>query len=129
MVGAFLASAGWCITPGILIVFIDLTANVITPVRELPEQLASRKAAVALMDKLADSLENNVREEGICTLNRVDNGITLKNVTFGYETDCSVLHNISTTFDAGRKYAIVGARGRLQSFFDSLFYSLFTISQ
>ena len=111
MVGAFLASVGWCITPGILIVFIDLTANVINPVRDLPEQLASRKAAVALMDKHADSLENNVREEGTCTLNRVDNEITLKNVTFGYETDCSALHNISTTFDAGRKYAIVGASG------------------
>ena len=53
LVGAFLALSGWGITPGILIVFIDLTANVINPIRELPEQLASRKAAIALIDKLA----------------------------------------------------------------------------
>ena len=64
LVGAFLALAGWGITPGILIVFIDLTANVINPIRDLPEQLASRKAAIALIDKLAGSLDDNVREEG-----------------------------------------------------------------
>ena len=111
LVGAFLALSGWGITPGMLIVFVDLTANVIIPIRELPEQLASRKAAIALIDKLADSLEDNVREEGTHIPNQLDNGITLKNVTFGYEANCNILHNINTTFDAGKKYAIVGASG------------------
>lgn len=111
LVGACLALSGWGITPGILIVFIDLTANVINPIRELPEQLASRKAAIALIDKLADSLEDNVREEGSHIPNQLGNGITLKNVTFGYEANCNILHNINTTFDAGKKYAIVGASG------------------
>ena len=111
LVGAFLALSGWGITPGILIVFIDLTANVINPIRELPEQLASRKAAIALIDKLADSLEDNLREEGTHIPNQLGNGITLKNVTFGYEANCNILHNINTTFDAGKKYAIVGVSG------------------
>lgn len=111
LVGAFLALSGWGITPGILIVFIDLTANVINPIRELPEQLASKKAATALIDKLADSLEDNVREEGIHMPNQLGNGIVLKNVTFGYEENCDILHDINTTFDAGKKYAIVGASG------------------
>ena len=111
LVGAFLALSGWGITPGILIVFIDLTANVINPIRELPEQLASKKAAIALIDKLADSLEDNVREEGTHIPKQLGNGITLKNVTFGYEENCDVLHNINTAFDAGKKYAIVGASG------------------
>lgn len=111
LVGAFLALAGWGITPGILIVFIDLTANVIIPIRELPEQLASRKAAIALIDKLADSLEENVREEGVQIPNQLDRGITLKHVTFGYEADRDVLHDINITFEAGKKYAVVGASG------------------
>ena len=111
LVGAFLALSGWGITPGILIVFIDLTANVINPIRELPEQLASKKAATALIDKLADSLEDNVREEGTHIPNQLGNGIILKNVTFGYEENCNILHDINTTFDAGKKYAIVGASG------------------
>lgn len=111
LVGAFLALSGWSITPGILIVFINLTANVINPIRELPEQLASGKAAVALIDKLADSLEDNVREEGSHIPDQLSNGITVKNVTFGYETGCDILHDINVTFDRGKKYAIVGASG------------------
>lgn len=111
LVGAFLALSGRGITPGILIVFLDLTANVINPVRELPEQLASRKAAVALMDKLADSLEDNVRDEGAPIPNQLKHGIDVRNVSFGYEADSDILHDINTTFDAGKKYAIVGASG------------------
>ena len=111
LVGAFLALSGWGITPGILIVFIDLTANVINPIRDLPEQLASRKAAIALIDKLTDSLDDNVREEGTHIPKQLNNGITLRNVTFGYEANCNILHDINTTFDAGKKYAIVGASG------------------
>lgn len=111
LVGAFLALSGWGITPGILIVFIDLTANVINPIRELPEQLASRKAAIALIDKLADSLEDNVRDEGSPLPMELNHGIDVRNVTFGYEAECDILHNINTTFAAGKKYAIVGASG------------------
>lgn len=111
LIGAFLALSGWNITPGILIIFIDLTANVINPIRELPEQLASRKAAIALIDKLADSLEDNVREEGVHLPKRLSDGITVKNVTFGYEAGCDILHDINITFAAGKKYAVVGASG------------------
>lgn len=111
LAGAFLALSGWGITPGILILFIDLTANVINPIQELPEQLASRKAAIALIDKLADSLEDNIRDEGSPLPNRLKHGIDVTNVTFGYEAECDILHNINITFDAGKKYAIVGASG------------------
>lgn len=111
LVGAWLALSGWGITPGILIVFIDLTANVINPIRELPEQLASRKAAIALIDKLADSLEDNVRDQGMHIPNQLEAGITMKNVTFGYEAGCDILRNIDITFHAGKKYAVVGASG------------------
>lgn len=111
LVGALFALSGWDITPGLLILFVDLTANVISPIRELPEQLASRKAAAALIVKLAASLEDNVREEGAHIPNRLNSGILLKNVTFGYEAGCDILHGINAAFDAGKKYAVVGASG------------------
>ena len=110
-VGAVLALSGWGITPGVLLIFIDLTADVINPIRELPEQLASRKAAAALIDKLAASLEENVREEGSHIPKQLSSGISVKNVTFGYEAGCDILHNINVTFAAGKKYAVVGASG------------------
>ena len=111
LVGAWLALSGREITPGILLIFIDLTAYVITPIRDLPEQLASRKAAAALIDKLAESLSGNVRDEGTHVSKQLNRGITLEHVTFGYEAGCDILHDINTTFDAGKKYAIVGASG------------------
>lgn len=111
LVGAWLALSGRGITPGVLILFVDLTAYVITPIRELPEQLASRKAAAALIDKLADSLEDHVRDEGSLAPKQLNCGITLEHMTFGYEVGCDILHDINTTFDAGKKYAIVGASG------------------
>lgn len=111
LVGAFLALSGFPITSGILFVFIDLTALVINPIRELPEQLASRKAAATLIDKLVTSLENNVREEGAEISKPLSRGITVENLTFGYEMGSDVLHEVSAKFDIGKKYAIVGASG------------------
>lgn len=111
LVGAVLAGAGLGITPGVLIVFISLTANVINPIQELPGELAARKAAVALIDKLAASLENHVRDEGAHIPNQLETGIALDHVSFGYEADCDILHDITATFEAGKKYAIVGASG------------------
>lgn len=111
LVGAYLALSGCGITPGILIIFIDLTGNVINPILELPEQLASRKSATALIDKHVDSLENHVRDDGTHIPNELKAGITVENVSFGYETGGDILHNISATFCAGKKYAVVGASG------------------
>lgn len=111
LVGAWLALSGWGITPGVLMIFIDLTANVINPIRNLPEQLAARKAAIALIDKLADSLNDNVRDEGTHIPNQLKHGIEVKDVSFGYEAECEILHGINADFEAGKSYAIVGASG------------------
>lgn len=111
LVGAFLALSGLGITPGVLIIFIDLTANVINPIRELPQQLAARRAALALIDKLANSLEDHVREEGAPIPNALREGIVVRNLRFAYEPGCDILHDISARFEAGKKYAIVGASG------------------
>lgn len=109
--GAWLMLAGWTITPGILIIFIDLTANIINPIQQFPEQFAARKAAIALIEKLADSLNDHIRDEGALLPQRLSNGISLRDVSFGYQQGADVLHNISAHFQAGKCYAVVGASG------------------
>ena len=63
-VGAWLALSGRGITPGVLIVFITLTAYVITPISEFPEQLAAMKAGLALTGKLSAALSAKRLETG-----------------------------------------------------------------
>lgn len=111
LIGAYLALTGKGVTPGIVIAFVNLMNFVIQPIATVPEMLASRKAAKALMDKLASALSANVREDGkkISDKRRCD--ITIQNLSFGYEEEQPILKNISTTFEAGKSYAIVGASG------------------
>ena len=64
-----------------------------------------------MIGRLADTLDENIRDEGFYVPNQLNNGITVKNVTFSYEAECDILHDINITFDAGKKYAVVGASG------------------
>ena len=111
LIGAVLALSGWGITPGVLMVFIELTAAVIVPIREMPELLANRKAALGLVDKMALSLESNVRDEGEDIPNHLDHGISVHHLSFGYEPGGEILHDINVKFEAGKSYAIVGSSG------------------
>lgn len=111
LVGGALALNGWNITPGVLFVFIDLTANVINPVRILPELLASRKAALGLVDKLAQALESNAEDAGETLPSGLEKGIEIRDLCFAYEGDKTVLRHVNCRFEAGRSYAVVGASG------------------
>ena len=111
LVGGWLVLSGWNLSVGALVVFLDLTANVINPIRELPTVLARRKAALGLIDKLAEEMEHNLQDQGQRVPGPLKQGIQLKQVSFGYEPDREVLHQISINFEAGKCYAIVGTSG------------------
>lgn len=111
LIGAALALSGRGITPGVLMVFMELTAAVINPVREMPELLANRKAVAALIDKMVLSLESNIRDEGTDIPNHLGDGISIHHLSFGYEPGSEILHNIDIDFEARKSYAIVGNSG------------------
>ena len=109
--GAAIALSGKALTPGMVIVFVQLMNYMIAPVANIPMLLAKKKAANALMEKLATELEKN-RDENIKTeLNGIKDGIRLENVSFSYDNDKEILHDISLEFKAGKSYAIVGGSG------------------
>ena len=111
IVGAYLAVAGYGITSGVVIMFVNLMNFMIQPVSELPGLLAGRKAALALIRKLAEALEKHAEAAGTKELSAVRSGIRLENVSFGYDADKEVLHGVSAVFEAGKAYAVVGASG------------------
>ena len=111
LVGAWLAVTGRGLTAGTVIMFVNLMNFLIEPVALLPTLLAGRKAALGLVDKLAEALEKNASGEGSAELDRIERGIRLEDVSFGYERGKDVLHHVSAEFQAGKAYAIVGGSG------------------
>ena len=119
--GGALSASGYVITPGKLVAFLDLTGLFTMGIRELPALLAKRKAALALIDKLAENLENNAEEEGTEGMKPVEWEIRLSHVSFAYEPEKPVLKDISCFFQKGKSYAVVGASGSGKSTFLNLF--------
>lgn len=109
--GAALALNGHAISAGTLVAFVNLMNYVVNPIGSVPQYLAQFKAAGALIDKLADALSENIREEGQTVKTELRNGIALNDVSFAYEADKPVLQNVSFRFKAGKCYAVVGASG------------------
>ena len=108
--GAFLAIRG-DITAGTVLIFVNLCNFVIMPINIIPQYLASRKAAQALIEKLAQVTEENAGRSGEAILPVLNEAISLDHVTFGYEPDKPVLQDISLRLEPGKKYAIVGGSG------------------
>lgn len=111
IIGTWMALSGSGLTGGTVILFVNTMGFIIQPLSELPSLLASRKAALGLIDKLAESLEKNPSQEGETNLNDLSKGIRLDKVSFGYEEGKPVLREFSADFEAGKAYAIVGASG------------------
>ncbi len=109
--GVYLSMKGGSMTPGAVVLFVNLMNFIISPIAELPGLLACRKAALGLVDKLAAALERSSFREGSETLNKLEHGIRLENVSFAYEPGKTVLHGINAEFEAGRAYALVGGSG------------------
>lgn len=111
LVGAYLALTGNGITAGVVLVFVNLMNFVIQPIAEVPGLLANRKAAIGLIDKLADSLSSNVRESGHSIENKLEHSIRLENVSFSYDQEKVILQDINLKLEKGKSYAIVGGSG------------------
>ena len=110
VVGAYLAIRG-SITPGTVLIFVNLVNVVLRPINLFPTFLAGRKAAHALVEKLARITRENAQQSGEAIEPRLEDAITFDHVSFSYEAGKPVLKDISARFEAGKKYAIVGGSG------------------
>lgn len=111
VVGAYLAVSGQGVTAGMVISFVQMMNYVLNPIGAIPPMIANRRAALALVDKLADALEDNASRAGKNIPPVLQEGIAMENVGFEYEAGKPVLRDVTCTFAAGKSYAVVGASG------------------
>ena len=109
--GAFLAISGKGITAGVVIIFVQMLNYVINPIGIIPQALAQIKSSKALIKKAAEMLDQNVSESGDDIKPVIKDGITLKDLSFGFDESKKILDNVNFKFEAGKSYAIVGASG------------------
>ena len=110
-VAAAMALAGKGITPGIALVFVQLLNFVLGPIQTFPEFFAGTKSSFALIDKLAAALHKNVPDEGKEIEPSLQNGISIRDLSFAYEEGKPVLTDIDMELPAGGCYALVGGSG------------------
>ncbi len=109
--GAYLALSGKAITAGTTLIFVQLMNYVLQPIGTIPTCIAERKAARALVEKIAEAINTNVREETESKSFELQNGIKINGLSFGYVPEKQVLTDINLHFELGKKYAVVGASG------------------
>lgn len=99
-------------TIGSVLAFYQLQNYTLGPLTRLVPLYVNRKAAVALIYKLADAVEKKdvsglkpLKSDGF------EESIALRDVTFAYEDNKDVLKNVSVEFAKNKSYAIVGGSG------------------
>lgn len=125
IVGVVLSERDTALTAGTVLLFVQLMNFVISPIGQIPTILAGRKSAFALIDRVDAALTANVREEGERVDVKLDEAIEIKDLTFGYEDNKTVLNGINCRFEAGKSYALVGGSGSGKSTLMNLLLSAY----
>ena len=108
--GAYLAIRG-SVTAGTVIVFTQLSNNLMQAVRLIPQYQADRRAARGLIAKLAEVTAENAARTGVPVEPVLRDAIEFRGLSFAYEPGRPVLRDVSLRLEAGKKYALVGASG------------------
>ncbi len=101
-------------TIGILVAFLSYMRLFFQPLRELSQKYSIVQSAMASAERIFQLLDTRSRLPLVPEPLRPQsvNGILeFRNVTFGYDPDKPIIHNLSMKVDAGETVAIVGATG------------------
>lgn len=111
--GAWLVIQG-NLTPGILVSFLGLMAQVISPVQNLSNILQGFQQASGAMDRIDEFLqvEPTIKDaENAQPIGPIRHAIQLEGVTFGYTDSDTQIRDLSLTIAAGSSVALVGPSG------------------
>ncbi len=121
---------GW-VSFGTLVAFIEYAAKCFRPVQELSQRYTVMQAAMAAGERIFDLLDTPVTirsPERPHRLGRRLNGeIVFDDVSFGYDPDQPVLHNVSFRIEPGERVGVVGWTGSGKSTLIRLLVRLYDV--
>lgn len=109
IIAAFMAIKG-SITTGAVILIVNSMGRVIFPLMELAEWFPKIFSVKSLFEKMDESLRNHENYEETIDMNKFNNSIEFKDVSFGYE-DKEILTDVNLNLIKGEKYLVVGPSG------------------
>lgn len=102
-------------TPGEFFAFITALLMMTDPARRLARlrlQLAANSVGVKMLYELVDMLPDaKARHDELVPITIKQGGVIFSDVTFGYDPEKPILHNINFVAEAGRITALVGLSG------------------
>ena len=102
------------LTPGDLVAFIFYAFSIARSISQISRLYTSINSAVGASDRIFDLLDESPEVQDLPDaqpLPPVEGEVAFHNVTFAYEDDRNVLHDISLEVEAGQTVAVVGPSG------------------
>ena len=112
--GTFLATSIFFITLGGVAQFVQYSRKFAGPINEFSNILHEFQSAFSAAERvfaILDEEPEKADSENAAELNTVDGDVRLKDVTFGYTEDKTILKNVFVTAEKGQTVAIVGPTG------------------
>jgi len=96
------------------ITYIAIFSQVMRPAKEIANAFSNTQRGIAAGERVLQLLdaENAIREkENPITIERFEDRMEVRDVSFAYDEDNKVLHNVSFTLNRGKTIALVGSSG------------------
>lgn len=112
--GTILAASAFYITLGGVAQFVQYSRKFAGPINEFSNILHEFQSAFSAAERVFAILDENPEKEDnadAVEFTNVNGDVSLKNITFGYTTDRTILKNVSVEAKKGKTVAIVGPTG------------------
>ncbi|MBY7973545.1 ATP-binding cassette domain-containing protein [Vibrio fluvialis] len=97
---------------GVLYAYLNYLGRFTEPLVEITQRFSLYQQAIVAGDRVHELLQEPSAHEGSARWSEISRGdLAIEQLTFSYQKDKPVLHDINVQVDAGRFYAIVGHTG------------------
>ena len=108
-------------TAGDVITYIGLAGLLANPIKRLSDVNARLQRGLAAAEDIFAQLDHETEHDvGALEVDRVKGALSFENVSFGYDPDKPVVHDVSFTIEPGQTVALVGRSGSGKSTLASL---------